>query len=201
MGESQLPVSVVRPGVFLWELAVLDIEKKEMLASLESGRGELLAALRGVTEEQAVRRPGPNRWSVLECVEHVALAEDFLFARILASEAVGSPVVNQRREAKIPKRGLDRSFKIEAPDPARPTGRFPTLAAAVAHFVESRDRTIQYVEACTEDLRARLTTHPLIGTVNCWENLLMIAMHPHRHAAQIREVKMDQAFPPGDPAP
>ena len=168
-------------------------EKQEMVASLESGQQELLEAQSGLSEGEARRSPAPDRWSVLECVEHVAVVEDYLFEQILASQAVEVPVVNPQREKRISLRGMDRGFKIEAPDFARPAGRFPSLAAATQRFVESRARTIRYVEDCSVDLRSRLTTHPLIGTVNCWENLLLMAMHPRRHAAQIREIRKEVA--------
>jgi hypothetical protein len=54
-------------------------EKIQVLVDLESGRKSLLDALNGVTDEIARRSPGPGKWSILECVEHVAVAEDFLF--------------------------------------------------------------------------------------------------------------------------
>jgi uncharacterized damage-inducible protein DinB len=162
-------------------------EKQQILAELEKGRRGLLDALRGVTEEAAACRPGPRRWSVRECVEHVAAAEDYLLGRIAASHAVAAPVVDQRLEALIPVRGADRSLRMEAPEVVKPAGRYATLEAATQGFLAGRERTIRFVEQCGEDLRARLTTHPLLGTVNCWETLLMMAAHPGRHAGQIRE--------------
>ena len=162
-------------------------EKQEMLAELEKGRRELLEALSGMTEEAAACRPAPGRWSVLECVEHVAVVEDYLFGQIGASWATAAPADDRRREKLIPVRAADRHFRIEAPDAAKPAGRFATLEAATEHFLAGRERTIHFVEECGDDLRARLTTHPILGTVNCWETLLLMAAHPIRHAGQIRE--------------
>jgi uncharacterized damage-inducible protein DinB len=162
-------------------------EKQEMLAELEKGRRELLEALRGVTEEAAASCPAPGRWSVLECVEHVAAVEDYLFGQIGASSAAAAPSADRRREKLIPVRAADRRFRVEAPDVAKPAGRFATLEAATARFLAGRERTLHFVEECSDDLRARLTTHPILGTVNCWETLLLMAAHPIRHVAQIRE--------------
>jgi uncharacterized damage-inducible protein DinB len=162
-------------------------EIQEMLAELDKGRQELLEALRGVTEEAASFRPGPGRWSVLECVEHVVVVEDYLFGQIGASSATAVPADDRRREKLIPVRATDRRFRIESPDVSKPTGRFATLEAATERFLAGRQRTIHFVEECGDDLRARLTTHPILGTVNCWETLLLMAAHPRRHAAQIRE--------------
>ena len=48
---------------------------------------------------------------------------------------------------------------------------------AVQHFLSARERTSRFVEECGEDLRAKLTSHPIVGTVNCYENLLIMAVH------------------------
>ena len=169
-------------------------EKQALLESLESGREALLAELAGLTEDQAARAPEPGRWSVRECVEHLVLAEDYLFAQIIsaqnnASKPSETPVGSRAREARILKRGADRSSRVEAPEVARPTGRFTTLAEALNTFLNSHNQTIRYVQACDDDPRARTAQHPLIGPVNCYEVLLIIAIHPHRHAQQIREIR------------
>lgn len=62
-------------------------------------------------------------------------------------------------------------------------------AGSAEHFLASRESTIQFAANCTEDLRSKLTTHPLLGTVNCYETLLLMAAHPLRHAKQIQEIK------------
>ena len=71
----------------------------------------------------------------------------------------------------------------------RPTGRFDTLAEAVESFLATRERTVRFVETCDEDLRSKPMTHPLMGIINCHEALLSIAVHPRRHASQIREIR------------
>src|SRR5262249_56733010 len=128
-----------------------------MLASLRSGRETILDALRGVSEMQCAKRPAAGKWSILECVEHLVLVEDYLFGRIIASVEVEGSTLNRRREAAIAERGRDRTKPIEAPAVARPTGRFLTLNEATNAFVASRDKTVEFVEACTDDLRARVT--------------------------------------------
>jgi len=164
-------------------------EKQELLESLESGRETLLIALEGLSEDLAARVPEPGRWSVRDCVEHLFLVEDYLFEQVTSSKPSDAPVGSRARENSIRKRGADRSSRIEAPQVARPTGRFPTLAEALDAFLARRTRTIHYVQALTEDPCTRTAHHPLIGPANCYEILLIIAIHPHRHAQQIREIR------------
>ena len=167
-------------------------ERERLLADLENGRQALLDVLTGVTEEVAARRPAPGRWSAIDCVEHLAIAEDYLFSQIAASCNSDAPTLsmpNRNREALILSRGLDRTRTVQSPEGGRPTGRFATLHEAMQYFLASRQRTVRFVESCGEDLRSKLTSHPIIGTVNCHETLLMMAVHPHRHSKQIEEIK------------
>lgn len=164
-------------------------EKAGVLRALQSGQEAFLDALSAITEESARWSPGPDRWSILECAEHVAASEDFLFSKLTQATLSDVPLVNQNREARILARGADRTTPGVSPEAVRPTGRFSTLADAVQHFLNSREQTVRFVESCREDLRSRLTTHPLLGPVNCYETLLLMAVHPRRHAGQIQEIK------------
>jgi len=164
-------------------------EKKKLLADLERGRQTLLDVLAGVTEELAARKPAPEKWSILECVEHLAVSEEYLLSQIAVSVHSDTPAISRNREVLIVQNGLDRKRKFQSPEVGRPTGRFATLARALQEFLAHRQRTILYVTGCGEDLRCRLTTHPMIATVNCYEVLLMIAVHPLRHVKQIEEIK------------
>ena len=169
---------------------MLDTEKQQLLADLQEGRTVFLDALRNVTEEVAARAPARGRWSMLECTEHVAVSEEYLFSQIMASHSSAEPLVNKQREAMIVIVGRDRGRKIQSPDVGRPTGRFLTLAQASERFQSVRLQTMAFVENCKDDLRCRITSHPLVETpVNSYEVLLMIAAHPYRHARQIEEIK------------
>jgi uncharacterized damage-inducible protein DinB len=166
-----------------------DREKANVVADLELGRKALLDALSGVSEDAAKRVPSEGRWSILDCVEHLAVAEQGLFAQILAGQAAVAPTVNERREAGIRAGGADRSRPFQSPEMALPTGRFNTLAEALRRFAATRERTVEYVKGCEEDLRAKTMVHPRLGPVNCFETLLLIAVHTFRHTQQIEECK------------
>jgi hypothetical protein len=162
-------------------------ERQRILSSLEQGQAALLKALQGVTEEMAARAPAPGSWSILGCVEHLVLSEDYLFQQTVRAERSLSPLVNERREALMPVRGLDRSWKMESPPEGCPNGRFATLSEATRQFLAYRERTIQFVRDNQEDLRTWITLHPIMGTVNGHEMLLSIAVHCLRHVKQIEE--------------
>ena len=103
----------------------------EILNALRRGQQVFLAALDGITEDLAAKRPGPECWSALECVEHVAVSEDFLLSRIIQAEHADAPLINKPREAGILARGADRTRPAVSPEAVRPTGRFANLSDAV----------------------------------------------------------------------
>jgi hypothetical protein len=164
-------------------------DRQLILKLLAESREALLSAAANVSEERARIRPAPDQWSVLDCVEHVAITDHFMFTVITTQLAPAPPSGDRSREEFLLRELTNRTRKINAPDRARPTGRFPTLAAALEQFIQSRARSIEYVEQCDKDLRACTAPHPLMGPITGQEYLIILALHPARHAAQIREVR------------
>jgi hypothetical protein len=163
-------------------------DRLEILSNLKSGREALAQVLTGVSEDIARRSPGTGRWSILECVEHVAVAEEHLLDQIANARRSDTPMINIAREAAIVQRGANRARRVEAPAEARPRNRFATLEDAFAHFQATRNKTIKFVEDCLDDPRSMIAHHPIIGAANNYEMLLMMTLHPHRHVDQIREI-------------
>jgi uncharacterized damage-inducible protein DinB len=169
-------------------------DRNQILQLLAESREALCAAAANVSEEKARIRPAPDRWSVLDCVEHVAITEHFMLTTISTKLTPAPPSGDRAREELLLRELTNRTRKISAPDRARPTGRFPTLAAAIEQFNQSRARSIDFVEHCDKDLRAHTAPHPLFGPITCQEYLIILALHPARHAVQIREVRGELGF-------
>lgn len=164
-------------------------ERQQILALLQQGRAALLKSLEGVSDEEATRIPADGKWSILGCVEHLAVSEDYLFSQIMTATPSAEPLTNELRETRMLERGTDRSRHVESPEEGHPKGRFPSLEAAVAHFLDSRRRTMEFVEGCQEDLRSKVTWHPILGDANNHEMLLSVGVHCLRHVKQIEETK------------
>ena len=160
-------------------------EKSRMAEELRESHAALLQALEGATDDAARRRPAPDRWSALDCVEHLVIAERYLFGQLQQARPGGA--ADPKREERIRRFGANRSRPMQAPEGAQPTGRYATLAAALEDFGAARAGTIGFVLESAGDLRASAVEHPVLGSLNSWEMLLTIVAHPHRHASQIRE--------------
>lgn len=163
-------------------------DNQRLAALLRESRERFLLSLADVSEESCRHRPSSGCWSVLDCVEHVAATETFMFGLLKAPRRPRSADAPNREQIFL-ERVANRSSKVEAPERAHPTGRFPTLDAAQKLFENSRAGAILLAEQNTEDLRRTEVPHPLFGEVSAYELLIVMAKHAERHAAQIEEIR------------
>ncbi len=164
-------------------------ERTEIVQNLERSRQEFLAAVAGLTDAQASQRPDRERWSVLECVEHVAFVEDRFFGWLEKAGKLDSPRRDREKEIKLMTMLPNRSVRVKAPEAVLPTGQFTTLEEAIAQFNVRRTRSVQFAEERSNDLYSLATEHPRFGPVNGVELLIITAGHTRRHAEQIRETR------------
>jgi uncharacterized damage-inducible protein DinB len=144
--------------------------------------------LAGVDDDQARLRREPTSWSILEIIDHLVISERFLFLQFSNGKLGLLP--ERDRDAAIRRVGLDRKTRpVASPREGEPSGEFRTLREALSALGEARAATLRSLEErAEEDHRARWTTHPIAGEVTCHEILLMMSIHPIRHAGQIREM-------------
>jgi hypothetical protein len=167
-------------------------DKQAMLGRLRISARRFLTALRDLSEEEAGIRAAPNAWSIREVAEHVALAEKGMLAALIN----GTPTQAEpdlSKDALIASRLPDRTQKQQAPERSRPTGQ-ASLDVAAANFEDGRTRTIGYVEQAVVNLRQVSVKHPLLGALDGYQLLLVMALHPERHILQIDEIKNCAAY-------
>ena len=177
------------------DASAADKEKAQTL--LDSSKKGVLAATKELSEAQWNFKPAPDKWSIAECMEHIAASEDFIRGTV-EQNVMKAPAAPDRDIAKIDA-GIvanvpDRSNKVQAPEPLKPTNRFGSPQAAIKHFIESRAKTEEFLKS-TADLRGHAVDSPVGGKWDAYEFILMIAAHSERHTKQIEEVKADPNFP------
>ena len=172
-------------------------DKEKALELLESTKKDVLDATKGLSEAQWNFKPAPDRWSIAECMEHIAASEDFIRGMIV-EKVMLAPAAPDRDVAKIDAAIVtgveDRSRKAQAPEPLKPSNRFGSPQAAIDHFVESRAKTEDFLKN-TPGLRDHAADSPVGTKWDAYEFVLMIAAHSERHTKQILEVKADPNFP------
>ncbi|HEY1461976.1 MAG TPA: DinB family protein [Terriglobales bacterium] len=174
-----------------------DADREKGVQYLEKTRDGVVDAVKGLSDAQMTFKAGPDRWSVAQVLEHIALAEDYLSQNVTANVMKAPAGPAGRDTAKIDAAVLamipDRSHKAQAPPPLVPSGRW-TPAETLDHFLKARAKTIELMKN-TPDLRAHATDSPLGQKLDGYEWLLFIAAHSERHTKQIQEVKDNPNFP------
>ena len=167
------------------------IDKHFLLALLRESRHLFLESFAEVTEDEAHLRPAPDRWSVLETVEHLTTAET-LQLKLLQTQRKPRAKDAPNRELIFLQLVGERTNKMQSPEVAVPNGRFTSLHAAATQFKTTRAAVIQFLDQVTaEDLRCTEVKHPhpAAGMVSPCEMLIIMAKHAERHAKQIEEIR------------
>jgi len=175
-------------------------ERDQARRLLAESREGFLKAIAGLTPAQWTFKSAPDRWSIQQCAEHIVTVEQVVQGQVLAKALAGPREPLRRAEVKATDAFLvaampDRSHKAQAPEMVAPKGRLGTHEAVVAAFEACRKPVEEQVETSQADWRARFGTHPLFGTLDVYQWVLLTAGHTARHTLQIEEVKRSPGYP------
>lgn len=179
--------------------AISKQDRDAVVKYLTTTRDQVIAETEKLSDAQWNFKQGPDRWSVGEVVEHLALAENFL-AEARQKAMDGPPATAEQlaeakgQDAVILKAIPDRTQKVQAPEPIQPKQRLGPREKVAAAYRSRRANTLAYAQKTTDDLRSRVGDSPL-GPLDAYQWLLFTAAHNARHLGQIREVKADPKFP------
>jgi uncharacterized damage-inducible protein DinB len=173
-------------------------DRERAVSYLSQTRDNLLRATSGLSPAQLQFKPGPDRWSVAECIEHLITVEDRFFENI--SNALREPADTTKRSAfdgrddELLQVGLDRSNRRQAPEIVQPSNRWP-CDQLVREFEAARQRTIDLAANMRANPREHFFAHRAFGDLDCYQWMLLVAAHGDRHRAQIEEVLAAPNFP------
>ena len=174
-------------------------ERKYALAQFENSRQRFLDELKGLTPEQLNFKAAPDKWSVEDCVKHIATTEAALWQMTNgAIMAVANP--EKRSEVKATDEQVvqmieSREHKVKTAPQMEPQNTpYKSMDEALKSFVNDRSKLINYVKATDADLRNHVAALPF-GSFDSYQMILFIAAHSNRHTQQIDEVKADPNFP------
>lgn len=179
--------------------AISTADRAAAVKYLTTTRDQVIAETEKLSDAQWNFKAGPDRWSVGEVVEHLALAESFLSdtrQKVMAGPAASAEQLAKTKgqEAVILKAIPDRTQKVQAPEPIQPKQRLGSRAQVMAAYRDRRAQTLDYAQKTNDDLRSRVGDSPL-GPLDAYQWLLFVAAHNERHLGQIREVKAHASFP------
>jgi hypothetical protein len=149
-----------------------------------------------LSEAQWNFQPAPDRWSIAEILEHVAIVShrvEEILARLPQAPAPASDRDQKAIDEAIVKATETVITKFQAPSIIAPTGRW-LPASSIDHLRDSCAATDALLQSAS-DLRGHVISHPVVGPLDGYQWILIAAAHLARHTKQILEVKADTKFP------
>jgi hypothetical protein len=174
-------------------------ERKNAMALMKDTKAIALKSIKGLSERQLNYTASPNRWSIKECIYHIAISEKDLWS-ILEKSLKGPSNSEKRAEIKMTDDQLvkmieDRSTDLKTSEIFEPKNIvYKTMDDALNAFKAKRTDHIKYIKTTTEDLRNHVVQMSF-GWIDCYQLCLMMASYSNRCTQQIEEVKADPTFP------
>ena len=194
--STLLCAAVLAPALAPGELTAKD--RDFAIKYLEETRKRFLASIDGVTDAQWTFKAAPDRWSIAEVAEHIAISESTILGLVTGQVLKSPPLAADAprvSDQQMLDALVDRSSRFQAPEMLKPASRWTSRAALTKDFNAARDKTVAYVRDTKDDLRGHGMPHPVLKTLDGYQWVLLVAGHSARHTAQIEEVKTDPKYP------
>ena len=173
-----------------------DDDREHLLVHFQMTGQMLAEEVRGLSPQQLEYRTGPDRWTIRECVSHLAVAEPDSW-RELQDAVKASPDMKGKKssdtDADIMWYGIDRVVHTKTGGGHEKVDTYKDLGEAMAKFQALRATMIDYIKTTNDDLRAH--SFGKQEPIDSWQWMLEISTHSERHIQQIREIKADPNFP------
>lgn len=170
-------------------------DRQRLVAHLEMTESWLASELGGLSQAQLSFRMTPESWSIMDVVEHLAIAEPQYWKQL--QDSLKQPVSNEKldaTDAAILWYGIDRTNRQRTGEARVPHGTFKDVAGSHGAFRKLRGEMLQVAKTSNEDMRGRKL---LEGNMSVYQWFLMISTHSQRHILQIREIKAHANYPKG----
>ncbi|HEX3079613.1 MAG TPA: DinB family protein [Puia sp.] len=176
-----------------------DKERKDAIEQLAKTEQGVFNSLKGLSDAQLNFKPAPDKWSISDCVKHIAITEMFLWK--MTDSVLKQPAdAAKRSDVKVTDDQVlqmieSRAQKVKTFPPLEPQNTpFKSCPAALSSFYDSRKMLTDFMATTSDDMRDHVVTLPF-GSFDSYQMVLFIAAHSNRHTQQIEEVKADPNFP------
>jgi len=192
-----LPLLFLGLTVRMFAAPMSDADREHLLVHFEMTTQMLAEQVRGLSPAQLEYKASPDRWSIRECVSHLAVAEPDYW-RELQKAIKAAPDMTTKKssasDADIMWYGIDRVVHTKTGGGHEKVDTYKDLGEALGKFQALRATMIEYIKTTNDDLRAH-SFGDYGGVIDSWQWMLEISTHAERHIQQIREIKNDPNFP------
>jgi hypothetical protein len=171
-------------------------ERQRLVAHLEMTASWIQDESGNLSKPQLEFRAAENKWSVIDTLEHLNLAEPIYWKQFQdAMKAGPSSKKSAATDADILWYGIDRTERqMTSPNkiPHRNATSSTDVRVRLEAFRKLHAEMLDYARTTSDDLRSHILE---AEGIDLYQWLLMISTHTQRHILQIREVKMSPKFP------
>ena len=161
---------------------------QETFDNLEIKYGKLLQQLNSLTDDQLNFKAGADRWSVVEAIEHLVLAEENMLEQLTdkASSAKLDPRDRSAKNYHVVIKVMTKDIPVDVPDESmEPHGQF-SLEELLVRWSDTRKKTRAYIDGITSEKAEDLVyRHPFAGPLDMAETLRFIDVHFDNHMRHI----------------
>lgn len=171
-------------------------ERARLVSHLEMTEQWIADEVKSLSDKQLKWRASDESWSVLDVIEHLAVAEPQYWAQF--QDSMKKPVTDFKAprtlDADMLWYGIDRTRRNKTGEARTAKGRYTDLATPLGEFRKLRAQMLDTAKNSQEDMRGRRF---LDSGQDCYQWFVMITSHSMRHILQIREIKQSPNFPKG----
>lgn len=170
-----------------------DPEREHLIAHFQMTQAWMTDVVSSLSPAQLNFRPGTDKWTVAEVVQHLVIAEPNYWK--LITDALKQPPKRLERaatDADVLWYGIDRTRHEKTPAKQNPIEQNIDVAQAMKSFLNMHAQWLDMARTSNEDLRSHAV--PDWG-VDAYQCLLEVSTHEQRHLLQILEIKASSGFP------
>jgi len=174
-------------------------DRKTLIDNLTRTRDSVINETKNLSKAQWNFKESPDRWSINQIVEHLAIWE-LLLQREISQALIAGPRPELIKDAKTDS-AVIAFLMEEQPHIATEYTKPFTFTVPMglnegknnlAEFLKMRNEGIGYIDSTTTDLRSYFLRP---GSGNVHQRFITIFAHTDRHLRQIRRVKLDAKYP------
>jgi hypothetical protein len=170
-----------------------DLERQRLIAHLEMTEHWLGAEVSGLSPAQLAFKPGPDAWSIIQVVDHLAVVGPIYWEDLQkAMQGPPASAIPSGTDADILWYGIDRTSREKAIPGEVPKGQLRDLRAGLDAIRKQHAQLREYIKTTSDDLRSRVVPRQ---RSDAYQWALLISTHEQRHILQIREIKANTKFP------
>lgn len=148
-------------------------------------RRKIYQAIDGLTDHEFNEKPSTGGWSPKQILEHLALMETYIAARI--SKELKNPDSPRASKKMIMLPG-SLVLKDQLPEQTEPTDQYKTVSELKEELHNSRIYLLDVYDAsCKDALKEKSLEHPNMGSIPLHQWFPFVGMYEKCHLKQLRK--------------